>query len=180
MAKLVAKTYSEALFEVAIEQDQLDLIHAELGAVSDIFEENADFFEVFRTPKINKEERKAIIEEVFSKTVSQEVMNFLKILIDKKRGSAIHGIRREFDRMVNEHKGIVKAIVESAVELTETEQERLKAELARTTGKTILLSNKINPEVVGGLVIRIGDKVIDGSVRSRLATLKDSLAQIIV
>jgi len=180
MAKLVSNTYAQALFEVALELDNLDQIREELGFVSETFKSHPEFYEVFRTPKINKEERKDIIIKVFGEQVSTEVMNFLKILIDKRRGTAIGGIYSEFVDMVDDHKGVVKAVVESAVELTDDEQKTLTEKLAKVTGKEIRLSALVNPEIIGGLVVKIGDKVIDGSVKNRLDIMKDNLAQLIV
>lgn len=180
MAKLVSSTYAQALFEVALELDNLDQIRDEIGFVNETFKTYPEFYEVFRTPKINKEERKDIITKVFGEQVSTEVMNFLKILIDKRRGTAISGIYSEFVDMVDDHKGVVKAVVESAVELTEQEQTTLTEKLAKVTGNEVLLTTLVNPEIIGGLIVKIGDKVIDGSVKSRLDIMKDNLAQLIV
>tara|TARA_Y100001933_G_C18879171_1_gene513288 strand:+ start:380 stop:922 length:543 start_codon:yes stop_codon:yes gene_type:complete len=180
MAKLVSTTYAQALFEVAMELDKLDQIKDELGFINESFKEHPEFYEVFRTPKINKEERKDIITKVFDGKVSSEVMNFMKILIDKRRGTAISGIYNEYVDMVDDHKGVVKAVVESAIPLTDEEQKALTEKLAKVTGQEIHLSSVVNPEVIGGIVVKIGDKVIDGSVKSRLNIMKDNLAQLIV
>lgn len=180
MAKLVSSTYAQALFEVALELDSLDQIRDELGFITETFKTHPEFYEVFRTPKINKEERKDIIAKVFGESISKEVMNFLKILIDKRRGTAISGIYSEYVDMVDDHKGVVKAVVESAVALTEEEKAALTEKLAKVTGREVRLSSVVKPEVIGGLVVRIGDKVIDGSVKNRLDIMKDNLAQLIV
>jgi F-type H+-transporting ATPase subunit delta len=180
MAKLVSNTYAQALFEVALELDNLDQIRDELGFINETFKTYPEFYEVFRTPKINKEERKDVIVKVFSEKISKEVMNFIKILVDKRRGTAIGGIYNEFVDMVDAHKGVVKAVVESAVPITEEEQSALTEKLAKVTGKEIRLTALVNPEIMGGLVVKIGDKVIDGSVKNRLDIMKDNLAQLIV
>lgn len=180
MAKLVSTTYAQALFEVALELDHLDQIREELEFVAETFKTHPEFYEVFRTPKINKEERKDIIEKIFSDKISKEVLNLLKILIDKRRGTAVSGILSEFVDMVDDHKGVVKAVVESAVALTEAEQTALTEKLAKVTGREVHLKSVVKPEVIGGLIVKIGDKVIDGSVKSRLDIMKDNLAQLIV
>lgn len=180
MAKLVSTTYAQAIFEVATEIDSLDQIKDELEFINESFKTHPEFYEVFRTPKISKEERKSIIVKVFGDKVSKEVMNFMKILIDKRRGAAIESIYNEFVDMVDDHKGVVKAVVESAIPMTDEEQNALTEKLAKVTGQEVHLKAVVKPEVIGGLVVRIGDKVIDGSVKSRLDIMKDNLAQLIV
>jgi len=180
MAKLVAHVYSDALFEAAIEENKVDLLFEELGQITDLFTTHPEFFELFKTPKINIEEKKKSIEEVFSGKISDEMMNFLKVILDKRRSSAIFGIKNEFDKKVYAHKGIEKATVESAVALDEAEMKGLEAKLAEMTGKQIELKNIINTDVIGGLLLRVGDKVVDGSIRRRLNDMRDNLAQIIV
>ncbi len=180
MAKLVSTTYAQALYEVALELDRLDQIRDEFGFINETFKTHPEFYEVFRTPKINKEERKDIINNVFKDKVSKEVMNFMKILIDKRRGAAVDGIYNEYVSMVDEKKGVVKAVVESAVELTSEEQAALTEKLAKVTEREVKLTCVVKPAVIGGLIVRIGDKVIDGSVKSRLDIMKDNLAQLIV
>lgn len=180
MAKLVSTTYAQALFEVALELDNLDQIRDELGFINETFKVNPEFYEVFRTPKINKEERKDIVTKVFGDKVSKEVLNFIKILIDKRRGSAVSSIYSEYVDMVDEQKGVVKAVVESAVELTDAERTTLTEKLAKVTGREVRLTCLVKPSVMGGLIVRIGDKVIDGSVKNRLDIMKDNLAQLIV
>ncbi len=180
MAKLVSTTYAQALYEVALELDRLDQIRDEIGFINETFKTHPEFYEVFRTPKINKEERKDIINNVFKDKVSKEVMNFMKILIDKRRGAAVDGIYNEYVSMVDEKKGVVKAVVESAVELTSEEQAALTEKLAKVTEREVKLTCVVKPAVIGGLIVRIGDKVIDGSVKSRLDIMKDNLAQLIV
>jgi F-type H+-transporting ATPase subunit delta len=180
MAKLVSTTYAQALYEVALELDRLDQIRDEFGFINETFKTHPEFYEVFRTPKINKEERKDIINNVFGDKVSKEVMNFMKILIDNRRGAAVDGIYNEYVSMVDEKKGVVKAVVESAVELTSEEQAALTEKLAKVTEREVKLTCVVKPAVIGGLIVRIGDKVIDGSVKSRLDIMKDNLAQLIV
>jgi F-type H+-transporting ATPase subunit delta len=165
---------------VALELDNLDQIRDELGFINETFKTHPEFYEVFRTPKINKEERKDIITNVFGDKVSKEVMNFMKILIDKRRGAAVSGIYSEYVTMVDEKKGVVKAVVESAIELTSEEQIALTEKLAKVTQREVRLTCVVKPEFIGGLIVRIGDKVIDGSVKSRLDIMKDNLAQLIV
>lgn len=180
MAKLVFHTYAQALFEVAVEEENLNRVKDELEFIIKTFDEYPSFYEIFVTPRISKEERKQVVESVFQDKISKAVLNFMKILIDKRRGSAIQGIYKVFVNMADEKQGIVKVNVKSAVELTELEKTRLTQILSKVTEKTIQLNCVVKPEILGGLVVEVGDKVIDGSVRNQLDGMKDSLAQLIV
>lgn len=180
MAELVSKTYSEALFDVAVEENCIDKISSELEFIVETFKAHPEFFELFRTPQINVEERKNIVLEVFGDNISQEVQNFIKILLDKGRGSAFLSIKEAFDKLVSDYRGEVAAVVESAVALSEDQLSSLAEKLSQATGKKIVLENNVNPDILGGLIVKVGDKVVDGSVKMKLNEMKDNLAQIIV
>lgn len=180
MAKLVSKTYSEALFEVALEENKIDLFLDEISFVIDTFKMYEDFYELFKTPLVKVEEKKKVIEEVFGDKLSQEMNNFLKIIIDKRRGHFIEQIKWEYEKIVNEHKGIIEATAITAISLNDKDKTILQNKLSSLTGKTVKLSNEIDKNVVGGILIKIGDKVIDGTIKSRLEEMKESLSQIIV
>jgi len=180
MAQLVSKTYSDALFEVAVESNKVDLLRDELNFIVDAFNEYPKLFEIFVTPKVHIDEKKSVFEETFGKQVSEEIMNFIKVLLDKKRGDSIKEIASEFARKVDGHQGVVSAVIESAIELDEAQKDTLKSKLSNMTGKEIRIENKITPEVLGGIVVRIGDKIIDGSVKKKLDELKDNLKQVII
>lgn len=180
MAELVSKTYSEAIFDVAIEEGRLDDIQREFEFVAQTLIEYPAFNEIICTPKIGNSEKKTVILETFENHISQTLLNFLKIIIDKKRGTDILDIKKDFDRRVDDHKNIVKAKVESVIPLTEEQLETLKGNLKKLTGKEVLLSNQINPELLGGISIQMGDRVIDGSVKFKLEGMLEGLTQIII
>lgn len=180
MAKLVSKTYSEALFEVALEENKVDMFLDEMNFVNETFKMHPEFFELFKTPLVKGDEKKKIIEEVFGDKISSEMNNFLKIIIDKRRGHFIDQIKWEYEKAVNKHKGIVSATAITAVPLSDKDKTILQNKLSTITGKTVKLSNEIDKTVIGGILIKIGDKVIDGTIKSRLEEMKESLSQIIV
>lgn len=180
MAKLVSRAYSEALFEVALENDKIDTYCEELKFVVDCFKEYPEFYEVYVTPKIDKDERKETMNTVFSDKVSKEVLNFMKILIDKKRGEAIFDIAKDFAEMVNDHKGIKDGIVESVIPMTEDEIQKLSDKLEKLTGNKVNLTNVVNEDILGGILIRVGDRVIDGTFKNKLNNIRENLSQIIV
>jgi F-type H+-transporting ATPase subunit delta len=180
MAKLVAGTYSEALFDVAVETDKIDLFMEDLNGVVDSFNEHPEFFELLKTPQISIEEKKDVIENVFSGKINEEVLNFLKIVMDKKRGNEIAAITKAYEARVYEHKGIEKATVVSAVPISDENMKAITEKLERLTGKSIEMTSKIDKTILGGVTVRIGDRVIDGSLKSRLEDVKEDLARLVV
>ncbi len=180
MAKLVAGTYSEALFDVAVETDKIDLFMEDLNGVVDSFNEHPEFFELLKTPQISIEEKKDIIENVFSGKINEEVLNFLKIVMDKKRGNEIAAITKAYEARVYKHKGIEKATVVSAVPISDENMKAITEKLETLTGKSIEMTSKIDKTILGGVTVRIGDRVIDGSLKSRLEDVREDLARLVV
>ncbi len=180
MAKLVSKTYSEALFEVALEEEKVELFLKELEFIVDSLKTYPEFFVLLKSPRINVDEKKKMIAEVFSDKLSEEMNNFLKIILDKRRSGYMEQIKDEYEKLVNEHMGIVKTVATTAVPLSEAEQNNLVEKLEKVTGKKIKLTNSVDKDLLGGVLVKIGDKVIDGTVKSRLNDLREDLAKIIV
>lgn len=180
MAKLVSKTYAKALFELAVEGQVVDQILAEYEFVKDSFDNFPEFLEIIKSPKISVEEKKSILADTFGGKISETLLNFFKILVDKKRSVVIRDVYDDYNILVDEHKGLVVARVESVVPLDASEIEVLETKLNKVTGKTVTVDNVINPDIMGGLVVKVGDKVVDGSVRRKLDNLKHELAQIII
>lgn len=180
MAELVSKVYAEALFEVALEINQLDEVNNDMQAVCEIFNENPEFLQLYKTPNISLDERKALLDHTFSGHIMPEVLNFLKLLIDKNRGFYVIEICSEFEHMVEERKGILKGIVHVTCSLSDDQIKKLEDKLSTSTGKQVVLSQKINPSIIGGMIVNLGDKVIDSSLKKKLDDMKDELFQLIV
>jgi F-type H+-transporting ATPase subunit delta len=180
MAELVAKVYSQALFEVGIENNSLDLYWDELKAITAACMEYPDFYEILKSPKIKTDEKKRVVHEVFGKNQSDEINNFIKIILDKRRIKDLFNIAKEFEDLIYKHKGIVKATAYTIKPLTEDEQLALKDKLQFMTKKEIELINRIDENLLGGVMIKLGDKVIDGTLRGKLNRLQNSLKEIIV
>ncbi len=180
MAKLVAGTYSEALFDVAVEAGKIEAFLEDLSGVVDTLKTYPEFFELFKTPQISIEEKKEIIVNVFGGKINGEVLNFLKIIMDKQRGNEIQAITKAYEERVYDHKGIEKATVVSAVPLSDAQMKAITEKLEALTGKRIEMTGKIDKTILGGVTVRIGDRIIDGSVRSRLMDVKEDLAKLVV
>jgi len=180
MAKLVAGTYSEALFDVALEVDKIDSFMEDLNGVVDSFNKYPEFFELFKTPQISIEEKKDIVENVFGGKINEEVLSFLKIVMDKQRGREISAITKAYEERVYKHKGIEKATVVSAVPISDENMKAITEKLEALTGKSIEMTSKIDKTILGGVMVRVGDRVIDGSLKSRLENVKEDLARLVV
>jgi F-type H+-transporting ATPase subunit delta len=180
MAQLVAKTYAGALFEVAVEMNQIDQFGEQLTFMMDTFKEYPAFYELYKTPQISKVEKSKITGDVFKDKLSLEIMNFIKILLDKRRTSSFEEIVDEYQRLANEHNNIVQAVAVTAIPLRDEDKSKLEEKLSKMTGKNVKLTNEIDPSIIGGILIKMGDKVIDGTIQSRLSELQENFAQIIV
>jgi len=180
MAERVAKTYSQALFEVGLENNNLDVYMEELKIVRDMFKEHPNFYEILTSPKFNTEEKKKIVDEVFKDKATDEISNFMKIIIDKRRVKNLNSIVAQFENLIYEHKGIVKATAVTTVLLGKDEKDSLIKKLESITGKKVELINEIDKSLLGGVLIKLGDQVIDGTLRGKLNNLQNSLKEIIV
>ncbi len=176
MAKLIAGTYGEALFDLALEHKSLDRAEEEIKTVKVVFKENRELIKFLNHPKISKEEKIAFIENIFKGRISDDVTGFLVIIIKKGRHDEISAIFDYFLAKVREHKKIGVAYVISAIELNKQEQEKIKEKLLATTKYVQFEMNyKVDAAILGGLIIRIGDRVVDSSLRSKLSSLSKNL-----
>ena len=176
MAKLVSKTYGEALFDLALEDGTLTTIIEEVNIVKEAIAENPDLLKLLSHPKINKEEKLSVIENIFKGRVSDSLVGFLVIIVQKDRYDDLDGIFEYFIAKVREYKNIGVASVTSAVELTEEQKKQVEQKLLQTTKYTQFeLSFYVDKNLIGGLVIRIGDRVVDSSIRTKLQMLAKDL-----
>ncbi len=180
MAELVSTTYSAALFDVCVEQNKIDEFMNQMGFINEVLKTNEEFFEILTTPRINVDEKKKIIDEVFGSKLNKEIVNFVKILIDKRRIAYIIDIADEFERMACEYKGIVKAKAYSSICLDSEQIKKLEKKLSEQSGKTVEIENIVDKSLLGGVMIRFNDVVIDGTLKGKLEDLENNLSRIIV
>ncbi|HBB29891.1 MAG TPA: hypothetical protein DC000_11745 [Clostridiales bacterium] len=180
MAELISTTYSTALFDVCVEENKVDEFMNEVGFINETLKNNDEFFEILKTPRININEKKKIIDNVFGDKVNKEIINFIKILIDKRRIGYIIDIANEFERMACEYKGIVKAKAYSSISLSSEQIIKLEKKLSEQSGKTVEIENIIDNSLLGGIMIKFNDVVIDGTLKGKLKSLENNLNRIIV
>ena len=179
MAKLVSRTYGDALFELAVEENQVDELSEEIQVLTEILEQNKDFEKIMVHPEIPQETKLQVIEDVFKGRESDTLTGFLRIVAAKGRYKELPGIFAYFTARVKEYKKIGVAEVTSAIPLTGVQKQKVEQKLLQTTPyETMEIEYKVDAAKIGGLMIRIGDRVVDGTVSSRLAALTSCLMKI--
>ena len=172
----IATVYARSLFEVALEQKKLDVVREQLGQVADAVSENRGLATFFFSPYFSTEEKK----DGLHKTVTDgdpTVVNFLELLVEKHRMTELFRIRRAFEALWENENKLLPVEITSAVELDETIVKNIGDKIAEQTGREVQLSAKVDSDVLGGLVVRVGNTVLDASVQRRLERLRKELAR---
>ncbi|MEW6624181.1 MAG: F0F1 ATP synthase subunit delta [Bacillota bacterium] len=175
---VIAKRYGQALFELASERNILGQMKQEMANVLDVIEQNEELKKMTKHKLISIEVKQKVFLEIFQNRVSELTLNFLLLVLQKKRESMLDKIVEHFINLANEASGIVKAYVKSAVKLSPAQLESLRRKLEEMTGKRVLLEVKIDHNIMGGLVVQIGDTIIDGSVLNKLRLLEKHLKSV--
>lgn len=179
MAKLVSKTYGDALFELALEENAVDSLAEEVQMVLKVLNENEELMKLLNHPKIVKEEKIKIIQNIFKGRVSDNLTGFLEVIVNKDRYNEIPAIFDFFLDLVKEYKNIGVVYVTTAVELKDSQKETLKKKLLETTKyETFEMHYQIDASLIGGMLIRIGDRVVDSSIKAKLEEMSRNLMKI--
>jgi len=179
MAKLISKTYGDALFETAVESGRVDEFFEEANVLMEVLDTNEELIRLMNHPKVSKEEKVAVLEKCFNETISKEMLGLLHLVVTKDRFSDIKDILQTFLVQVKEYKNIGLAKVVSPMELTQAQKDRIKEKLLETTKYVEFeIEYEVDSELIGGLVIRIGDRVVDSSIKTKLRGLSRDLAKI--
>ena len=179
MAKLVSKVYGDALFEEAMEKNVLSQWYEEIGALRTIFLENPDLAQFLNHTQIIKEEKKKVVETIFFGKLSEGLLGFLVTVIEKGRQNDMIPICDYFTDRVKAYKKIGVVKVTSALPLSEDQKKRVEERLLETTGFVSLETEyAVDESLLGGLVIRIGDRVVDSSIKTRLEEIRRDLMKL--
>ena len=173
----IATVYARSLFEVAKEQDKLDVVREQLGAFADALDETRELQVFLFSPYFSTEEKTAGLERAVT-GLDPAVENFLKLLIEKHRMPVIFRIRAEYDRLWEEENKLLPVEITSAVELDESIVSQLGDRIAEQTGRKVELSSRVEPDILGGIVVQVGNSVLDASVRNRLEQLRRQVAKV--
>jgi F-type H+-transporting ATPase subunit delta len=175
----MAGRYAIALFDLALDEDKLEEVEEGLDRVDALLGQSDDFARVVRSPVFSSEEQGRALVAIAQHTgVTGLTANFLQLLVKNRRLFALRDIVSGFRRLLADHRGEVTAEVTSAVPLSEAQTEELKATLKAKTGKTVTLNTTVDPSILGGLIVKIGSRMIDTSIRSKLNALKYAMKEV--
>jgi F-type H+-transporting ATPase subunit delta len=172
----IAQVYARALFEVATERDSLDEIRDQLGAFADAMHDNRDLAVFFFSPYFSVPEKKQGLERAVT-GANPEFRNFLEALIERHRMPAIFRIRAEYDALWDEARKLLPVKVTSAVALDEQTVKEIGDRIGSQVDRQIELSSDVDPDILGGIVLRVGNLILDASIKNRLEQLRQQVAQ---
>ena len=172
----IASVYARSLFEVAKEQNKLDQVREQLGEFADALSENRELQVFFFSPYFSTPEKKDGLKKAVSGT-DAIFDNFLELLIEKHRMPAVFRVRRELDRLWQRENKLLPVEVTSAIELDKGTVKQIGDRIGEQTGQKIELSAKVEPDILGGIVVRVGNSIIDASIRARLEQLRKQVAK---
>lgn len=172
----IAEVYARSLFEVAKEHDVLDRVHDELGEFAAAVDEDRNLQVFLFSPYFSSLEKREGVASIVS-DADERVLNFLQLLAERHRMPALFRIKRAFDALWAEENQMLPVTVTSAVELDEGLVKEIGERIEEQTGRTVELSSQVDPDVLGGLMVRVGNMVLDGTVRNRLERLRKQVTK---
>jgi F-type H+-transporting ATPase subunit delta len=172
----IARRYAKALIQIAVDQSSVEQYYSELTGFSQALDSNPDALVFLSDPGIRIEEKREVVKDLLARLgVSKTIGDFLLLLLDKKRLYFLSQIASSYRSFGDEAAGILRSTITSALPLTETQVNEMRSALEKMTGKKIILDVATDLSLIGGVVTRIGDKVLDGSIRTQLAKIQDIL-----
>ena len=172
----IAQVYARALFEVALEHDVLDPVREQLGQLADAMHDNRDLAVFFFSPYFSTDEKKQGLHRALA-GAEPAFENFIEALIERHRMPAIFRVRAHFDQLWDEEKKLLPVLVTSAVKLDESVVQSLGDRIGEQVGRNVQLSTEIQPDILGGIVLRVGNVILDASIRNRLNQLRKQVAR---
>ena len=172
----IAEVYARSLFEVAKEHDVLDRVHDELGEFAEALGEERSLQVFLFSPYFSSDEKREGVKKIVS-DADERMVNFLELLAERHRMPAIFRIKREFDALWADENQLLPVAVTSAVELDEELVKDIGKRIQEQTGRKVELSSNVDPDVLGGLMVRVGNMVLDATVRNRLERLRKQVAK---
>ncbi len=172
----IAQVYARSLFEVAKEQDKLDVVREQLGQFADALDGDRELSIYFFSPYFSTTEKKDGLGRLLE-GVAPVVENFLSLLIENHRMPAVFRVRREYDALWEEENRRLPVTITSAVALDEATVKSIGDAIGRQTGQQVDLTANVDPDVLGGLIVRVGNSILDASIRNRLENLRRSVAR---
>ena len=175
MSLTVARRYARALYEEAAQQKKLDAVDEDIAMLQESLAGSPELERFFADPRLNAERKTSVVDSLLAKRVNPITLNFVHLLINKNRETILADIVDAFMRMRDDQQGVVEATARVALPLDAKSEKELSEAVASITGKKVRLNTEVDPSLIGGAVIRVGDTVYDGSVRHQLNNLRKRL-----
>jgi ATP synthase F1 delta subunit len=172
----LARVYGRSLFEVASEQDKLGLLREQLGQFADALEQSSELRVFFFSPYFSTSEKQEALGGLLQ-GADEQLVNFLKLLIENHRMPVIFRVRREYERLWEKENRMLAVEITSAIELDPATTDSLGERIGERTGRRVKLTARVNPDILGGIVLRVGNSILDASIRNRLEQLRRQVAQ---
>ncbi len=173
----IGERYAEALYDLAKSLGKAEEMEQELVVIKEIVEQDRDLQKILYHPRITAEEKKELLTTLFKENITNVTFSFLQLLVDKQREQYLGDIVDAFVFKANEDRNILAAEISSAVQLSDAEKADLKKVLTKVTGRDMVTQFAVDPALLGGIVVKIGDRVIDGSLKTRFAAMREYLRQ---
>jgi F-type H+-transporting ATPase subunit delta len=168
----ISSRYAKSLFDLALEQNILDKVHHDMKLMADICKNSPELLNCLKSPVINGDKKQAVLDSLFAKSFTKLTMLFIQTVIRKRREQYLVNIAEEFLVLYREHKNIQQAHITSASPLSSKVKNELKENLEKQTGKTIEIETQVDPKLIGGIRIQVGDKLFDDSIATQLNNLR--------
>jgi F-type H+-transporting ATPase subunit delta len=172
----LAQVYARSLFEVGREQDKLDVLREQLGLLADALDQQRQLATFFFSPYFSTKEKQEGLDRMLV-DADESLVNFAKLLIENHRMPVIFRIRKEYERLWDEENRVLPVEITSAIELDRATTENLGRTIGERAGRKIQLAAHVNPDILGGIVVRVGNSILDASIRNRLEQLRRHVAQ---
>ena len=173
--KRIARRYAKALFELAVESREIDSIEKDFEAISGILEQQDEFKAFLENPLINEHRKYQVVQELFKDKLDAITFNFVLMVTEKKRIELLPAIIEEFRHFILKHRNMVEGELVSAVSLDSEQADKIKTNIETLIGKSVLLKEDVDEEIIGGFVVKVEDLVIDNSIRYQLNKLREKL-----
>jgi len=174
MSKL-SSTYAGALFDLATEQGNTDLILSQCEMLRDILSDNSDYLKLLDTPTVSKDEKIKTVDRIFRDSLDRNLLNYIKVMIARGNSRELLASLKDYEDLYNKANNIEKAVAVTAVPMTEQAIARLTEKLEKMTGKKIILTNKVDEKCLGGVILEFSTMQLDDSIASKLEELRDRL-----